>query len=114
MGDLEASPMEEDESGVEVRHAFECDLGVCGGRFNIDHTHTPECLAFTSGREKASTNSAQGGLLVEGQKDDASHGMVVVRERGDCSRVKTKANDHPLTNVAQDFDEEDDLLKDGL
>lgn len=88
MGDPEASPMEEDESGVEVRHAFECDLGVCGGRFNIDHTHTPECLAFTSGREKASTNSAQGGLLAEGQKEAASHGVLVVRERGDCSRVK--------------------------
>ncbi|KAG6549042.1 hypothetical protein Mapa_009485 [Marchantia paleacea] len=31
----------------------------------------------------------------------------------DC-RVKTKATDPPLANVAQDFDEEDDLLEDGL
>lgn len=44
------TPMEEDE--VLVRHSFECDLGVCGGRQNVNHVHSEECTASTSGRER--------------------------------------------------------------
>lgn len=54
MDAVAAAPMEEEEeaAGDAVRHAFECDLGVCGGRHNIDHPHTPECMASTRCRDK--------------------------------------------------------------
>lgn len=65
MEEPESTSVEEDEAGVEVRQQFECDLGVCGGRHNVDHVHTPECLASTSGREMAERmdNSNQRALL---------------------------------------------------
>lgn len=65
MEDLEVTPMEEDE--VLVRHSFECDLGVCGGRQNVNHVHTEECTASTSGRERfdspSDSSSSNDGML---------------------------------------------------
>ena len=51
------TPMEEDEALGVVRHSFECDLGVCGGRLNVNHIHTQECMASTSGRERIGSPS---------------------------------------------------------
>jgi hypothetical protein len=51
------TPMEEDEVLGVVRHSFECDLGVCGGRHNVNHMHTEECSASTSGRERIDSPS---------------------------------------------------------
>ncbi|CAM6101915.1 unnamed protein product [Calypogeia fissa] len=89
MEEPESTPMEEDEAGVEVRHAFECDLGVCGGRHNVDHVHAPECLlASTSGRERAGTerigNSSnhQGVALLPGDetRNSSLHTQRLVTE----------------------------------
>lgn len=48
MDEMEATPMEEDEVLGVVRHSFECDLGICGGRQNVNHIHSRECRATTS------------------------------------------------------------------
>lgn len=68
MEEVEVTPMDMDmdEDEVLVRHSFECDLGVCGGRGNVNHVHTEECTASTSGRERIDTNpsdSSNDGML---------------------------------------------------
>lgn len=58
MEELEVTPMEEDEVVGAVRHTFECELGLCGGRENLNHVHTPECRASTSGRDRLEGGSS--------------------------------------------------------
>lgn len=42
MEDVEVTPTEEGEE-LGVQHSFECDLGICGGRQNVNHLHNQEC-----------------------------------------------------------------------
>jgi len=71
--------MEEDE--VLVRHSFECDLGICGGRQNVSHVHTEECTASTSGRERVdnpsdSSSSSNDGTLKRFLSDILGYGLI--------------------------------------
>jgi hypothetical protein len=83
MEDVEVTPMEEDE--VLVRHSFECDLGVCGGRQNVNHVHTEECTASTSGRERfdspsdsSSSNDAESSGRISQHSSRTTAGEVEV------------------------------------
>ena len=49
--------MEEDEVLGVVRHSFECDLGICVGRQNVNHIHSQGCRASTGGHDKIDSPS---------------------------------------------------------
>ena len=58
------TPMEENETLGVVRHSFECDLGICGGRQNANHIHSEECRASSSGHDRIdSPSSSNDGTL---------------------------------------------------
>jgi hypothetical protein len=57
MDEVEVTPMEEDEVLGVVRHSFECDLGICGGRHNVNHIHSEECKASTLGHDRIDSPS---------------------------------------------------------
>ncbi|KAG0584622.1 hypothetical protein KC19_3G223400 [Ceratodon purpureus] len=58
MDEVEVTPMEENETLGVVRHSFECDLGICGGRQNANHIHSEECRASSSGHDRIDSPSS--------------------------------------------------------
>ncbi|KAG0574087.1 hypothetical protein KC19_VG232800 [Ceratodon purpureus] len=75
MDEVEVTPMEENETLGVVRHSFECDLGIRGGRQNANHIHSEECRASSSGYDRINSPlSSNDGDVVSVKKDHVELG----------------------------------------